>query len=430
MEKGDKYLFIIILLLGVFISIVSAQINSSNYNITSFVISDGGTNTSSANYKTDFTLGSITGNVTSALYKAFFGFWYTVGEVANTAPTTPTPSLVSVDGTNKTNTDLNCSALISDADGNDMNVTVRWYKNYALNLTIDYNNSYSNASTFGALLGSGNTSKSDNWSCSLRLHDGTDYSSWANSSNLTILNTLPTVTLNLPADFNVTTNRTPEFSWNAGYDADGDSLTYDLNLTCYPSCSDDNRLVEGIDGLSNVIDGYLKYLKDNNDYYNWTVRAKDDEGSGAWTTSRKIEVNSEITISLPNDTISFGLLAMDATNDTTDDSPLPFLLQNDGNCMLNVTINATNLWNSILNPTDYFKYKIDNKSGEEGSFDSEQSQTSWQQMPNATPQTAIVSFNWTDNVDIAEIDLNVTVPPEEGHGDKESTVYFTASLGE
>ena len=187
MEKGDKYLFIIILLLGVFISIVSAQINSSNYNITSFVISDGGTNTSSANYKTDFTLGSITGNVTSALYKAFFGFWYTVGEVANTAPTTPTPSLVSVDGTNKTNTDLNCSALISDADGNDMNVTVRWYKNYALNLTIDYNNSYSNASTFGALLGSGNTSKSDNWSCSLRLHDGTDYSSWANSSNLTIL---------------------------------------------------------------------------------------------------------------------------------------------------------------------------------------------------------------------------------------------------
>jgi len=105
----------------------------------------------------------------------------------NNAPDTPSPSLVSVDGTNQTGSDLNCSDTLSDPDGDDMNVTVRWYKNYVLDLTFDYNNSYSNASTFGALLGSGNTSKSDNWSCSLRLHDGTDYSSWANSSNLTIL---------------------------------------------------------------------------------------------------------------------------------------------------------------------------------------------------------------------------------------------------
>jgi hypothetical protein len=171
-------------------------------------------------------------------------------------------------------------------------------------------------------------------------------------------------------------------------------------------------------------------LKDNNYYYNWTVRAKDDEGSGAWATPRKIEIQSEITISLPNDTISFGSFAMDATNDTTDDSPLPYLLQNDGNCMLNVTINATDLWTSVSNPTDYFKYKVDNKSGEAGSFDWQQSKTTWQQIPNVTPQTAIVSFNWTNTVDSAEIDLNVTVPPEEGHGNKESTVYFTASLGE
>ena len=121
---------------------------------------------------------------------------------------------------------------------------------------------------------------------------------------------------------------------------------------------------------------------------------------------------------------------MDGNNDTSDDNPLPFLLQNDGNCMLNTSINATDLWTSVSNPTDYFKYKIDNKSGEAGSFDWQQSNTSWQQMPGTTPIVAIVSFNWSDTMDSAEIDLNVTVPPEEGAGDRESTVYFTASLGE
>ena len=100
-----------------------------------------------------------------------------------------------------------------------------------------------------------------------------------------------------------------------------------------------------------------------------------------------------ITISLPNNTISFGSLEWNATNDTIDDNPLPFLLQNDGNCMLNVSINATDLWTSVSNPTDYFKYKIDNKSGEDGSFDWVQSKTSWQQLPGVTPTVAIVDFN-------------------------------------
>ena len=39
---------------------------------------------------------------------------------------------------------------------------------------------------FSAILESGNTSKDDNWSCSLRLHDGILYSGWGNSSNLTL----------------------------------------------------------------------------------------------------------------------------------------------------------------------------------------------------------------------------------------------------
>ena len=430
MKEEKTSLLITILLLVFLISIVSA-IGSSNYNITSYVISSGGDNTSSANYKTDFVTNKIIGNITSSSYNQFLGFWYVIVASKNTAPNSPSPSLVSVDGTNKTSTDLNCSAIITDDDSGDkLNVTVNWYKNAVLSLTVSYDNSYSNATMFNATLNSGNTSKSENWTCSLRLYDGKLYSDWGNSNNLTILNTLPDVViLDSPADNNVTINRTPEFSWNTGSDDDNDPLTYDLNLTCYPACSVDNRLMQGISDLNKTLTNYLKYLKDNNYYYNWTVRANDGEGYGAWATSRKIEIQAYIVVSLPNSTVNLGSLNMSETKNTTTDNPLPLLLQNDGNCILNTTINATDLWNSVSNPSEYFKYKVDNKSGEELSFDWPSSVTTWTQIPSS-PQIAIVRFNWSDAIDTAEVDILVTVPPTEGSGNKGAVVYFESSLGE
>jgi len=349
--------------------------------------------------------------------------------ISNTIPANPSPSLVSVGGTNKTTEDLNCSAIIFDEDGDTLNVSVMWYKNDTLNLTINYNDDYENSTTFGAILESENTTKGDSWLCSLRFYDGIGYSSWVNSSALMILNSLPTVTLDAPADDNVTTDRTPEFSWNIGSDDDDDALTYDLNLTCYPGCSVDNRLIEDISELNHTITNYLQYLSDNNYYYNWTVRANDDEGSGEWATQRKIEIQSSVIISMVNDTISFGSLGMDEINETTDDNPTPFLLQNDGNCYINITANATNLWTSVSTPSNYLRYKMDNKSGEEDAFDWDQSQTDWANLPSS-PTIMGVSVNWSDSMDSFEIDLNVTVPPQEVAGNKESTVYFIASLGE
>jgi len=350
----------------------------------------------------------------------------------NTAPNTPSPSLVSVDGTNKTNDDLNCSALITDDDSGDtLDVTVQWFKNDVLNLTIDYNNSYSNATVFSAILESGNTTKTENWTCGLRVYDGDEYSDWVNSSKLEILNTLPVVTLVSPANYNITTNRTPEFSWS-GSDDDGDSLYYDVNISCYPQCSIDNRLIEDIGGDETyVITAYLQYLKDNNDYYNWSVRASDDAGDtyGEWADDWKIEIQAEVIMSLPVDNINFGSLGMDATSNTTGGSPAPFEIQNDGNCLLNISLNATDLWTSIFGNSSYYQYKIDNKTGEEGSFNWDLSDIDWTQVPNSN-QIVIVKLNWSDATDSAEMDLLVTVPPQESAGDKSSTLHFTAELGE
>ncbi|MBU4070454.1 MAG: hypothetical protein KJ646_05720, partial [Nanoarchaeota archaeon] len=47
-------------------------------------------------------------------------------------------------------------------------------------------NSYSNATVFSAILESGNTTKTENWTCGLRVYDGDEYSDWVNSSKLEI----------------------------------------------------------------------------------------------------------------------------------------------------------------------------------------------------------------------------------------------------
>ncbi len=97
---------------------------------------------------------------------------------------------------------------------------------------------------------------------------------------------------------------------------------------------------------------------------------------------------------------------------------------------MNVSLNATDLWNTASNPSDYFRYKIDNKSGEEGSFDWLQSDTTWQQMQGATPQMSLAKFNWSAMTDSAEIDLFVTVPSGEDIGNKQSLITFIAELAQ
>jgi hypothetical protein len=277
---------------------------------------------------------------------------------------------------------------------------------------------------------SNETTKSEIWQVAVTPNDATSDGETILSNELTIENSLPTVTLISPEDENVTTNRTPTFTWT-GYDADGDELTYEFNITLIPSslCTDPDRGDFSSDE-NYTMPFYLNCLYDNGDYYEWSVRASDDGGStyGEWSEIWKIYINSDIAISLPVDFVNFGSMII-GTNDTTDDSPEPFLLQNDGNCLVNVTVNATDLWTSVSNPSDYFKYKIDNKTGEEGAFEWLQSQINWAQVP-ADNEMCIAKLNWSDASDVVEIDLNISVSSQEMAGDKSSTLYFTASLGE
>jgi hypothetical protein len=173
---------------------------------------------------------------------------------------------------------------LSDSDGDSMNVSVVWYKLGSPVLETNYTNNYANATNFVATLDYTDILRGETWKCGVRTYDGELFSNWANSSEIEILNSKPTVELSNPPANNVTLERVIDFSWN-GNDVDSDSLIYSLNITCYNSlgggCSDDNRLIEDLETES-YTPLEFNYFSDDNYYYNWTVRASDDSGV-TWT---------------------------------------------------------------------------------------------------------------------------------------------------
>ncbi len=345
----------------------------------------------------------------------------------NFPPANPTPLINSTDGSNKTKQNLNCFSTISDLNLDKLNVTIKWIKNSTEYLSIDYNGSFASGTFFSAFLDSENTTKGDVWSCGIKIFDGEFFSNLTFSQNLIILNTPPITNLASPADGNITTNRTPTFIWNAA-DDDNDILTYELNVSCYPGCSSDNRYFIGLNNLSNTLTNDLQFLSDNNFYYNWSARAHDGETFGNWAKERRINIQSLLTISLINNSVNFGELKNNETKNTTSGSPEPLVIQNDGNSFLNIGVDAASFFESEPNPTSNYQFKIDN-STEHGAFDWIFSLVDWTNIPAVTT-LAIAKLNYLDSRDTARIDLLVRVPDEEPAGNKSSIITFTSTLGE
>jgi len=234
------------------------------------------------------------------------------------------------------------------------------------------------------------------------------------------------VTLVSPANDSHTTDRTPTFQWNVPNDADGDSLNYTINITCFGGCSDDNRYVTDITTNSYTPSLELKYFGDDNYHYNWSVRAGDGYEFGPWSDSWKLTVDTNVSIEMLNDTVDFGENRVPGYADSTDDnSPYPFAVRNTGNCFIGVNISASDLlWDLVTSPSSYFRYKADWLPGEEGAFNWSGSQVTWANVPD-TKEILVDYLNYTTGNNSFEVDISIEVPPDEPPGYKSSTIVFT-----
>jgi len=320
------------------------------------------------------------------------------------------------------NSTFNCSSLPLDNQSTNINVSFTWFVNGASNNSWNTtvactNNTWCYTDDYP----SGFT-KHYNITCSARAFDGTLYSDWKNSSTVEIQNLVPdNVSLIAPNNGNNTLlNRTPLFNWTNTTDTDGDSLTFQiqiLRMTCNSplACSPTTNITDNTTDLNFTPSTEL----DLDSWYNWSVRVWDGENWSAWSETWNFSIMSA-SILLLNNTVNFSTVSLNSIDNTTDNSPNPFLLENNGNVKLNITVYAsTPLWSSVPLGTDYFRFKAGN-STEPSAFDWSKSLTSW--TPMTVGQQKVISYlNYTDS-DSAEIEIYIQVPPGEPSGAKSSTI--------
>lgn len=209
--------------------------------------------------------------------------------------------------------------------------------------------------------------------------------------------------------------RNVTFDWQDSTDPDGDAITYDFNLT-QATCADDYQ-----SGLASSTYTSGELCVDV--VYWWKVRACDATSCSAWSSPWNFTIASVMGLSFDVNNTNFGALARNATENTTDNTPPPFVVSNTGNVPLNVTLKALDpLFSTSGLGNDSFQYKA--RVYEAGAFSS--GQTSWANI-SATPTPLFTNLDYVDAHDAAYIDILVRLPYNEPAGVKSSTLMIGGS---
>ena len=108
-----------------------------------------------------------------------------------------------------------------------------------------------------------------------------------------------------------------------------------------------------------------------------------------------------------------------------------FLLRNDGNARVNVSIVATALFSQAPATSGSYRYNVTNASANTSAnmncSGTNPGQNTWYNMPIGSSVNAICNLDYTDANDYINISIQITVPSSEGGGDKQSTATFTGS---
>ncbi|RME78103.1 hypothetical protein D6774_02295, partial [Candidatus Woesearchaeota archaeon] len=275
------------------------------------------------------------------------------------------------------------------------------------------------------LIVSTETSVGDVWEACVTPNDGFADGSKVCSNNITILpdvNTAPTKPVLLtPTDGNTSLiNRTQVFNWTASTDNEGDPISYQLNLTsdlCPQRTFITTDTNYTISGLNTTDECGVHY---------WSVTASDGSLTNTSETFN-FSIEPTIILSFVSNVVDFGDMMPGEVNDTEDDNPLPFIIENSGNVKADIlNISASNaLFTSVAFPSSYWQFKADN-STEVNSFNWTGSLTSWVDI-SASNQTIIRGLKYETSNNSAQIDIRVEVPSSELPALRQSTLTIVGA---
>jgi len=282
---------------------------------------------------------------------------------------------------------------------------------------------------------SGETRINDTWTCEMIPNDAMNDGSPKNATNLTVDNTLPPAPdpymLDAVAQNNtITTNRRPVFLWNNSTDSEGHTLTYQIYIDDDPDFSAPEYTNDSLnnDTTANQT-SFTPFADLSISTYSWKVRAYDGYNFSSWSDIWGFDLQSSVAISMVNNTSNFtNDLGEYPTPGDNSNTSLPgvgwFVVENDGNCEINLTINGSDFWPVESNPTTYYRFKtIPNVTGSYADGTS-----SWTQVPalSSADHVGWMMYDNVSNLDKNRTDLhfNITVPASYSAGQLSSTVWI------
>jgi hypothetical protein len=228
----------------------------------------------------------------------------------------------------------------------------------------------------------------------------------------------------LPADGNDSlTNRLVNFTWEESTDAENDPFNYTINVT-NAFCQDRTATDIVAENYQFASELNTSFECANNPYF-WQVRVCDSWDCSNYTTAYNFSIVDYLNILIVNNEINFSNTDLNSADNTSDDSPLPFTFENDGNIHADLqAIQSTGLWAAVGLNTSFYQHSIDNSS-EANSFDWLGSTTAWLNITsNGWAATLVDALDYNDSSDSVEVEILIQVPPAEPPGAKTDTLTF------
>jgi len=154
---------------------------------------------------------------------------------------------------------------------------------------------------------------------------------------------------------------------------------------------------------------------------------------GWWNATATATVGSEANIRLDVASVAFGTKAPNDKDDTADNTPPPFKLNNNGSVAVNVSVGVYGtggLWATRTSGDGNFSFNVSNATTGSVYLNA---RAVYVNMKNSTAggntDWVVYNLSFENTKDTIDINLNITVPADEPAGAKTCVVKFNASIG-